>query len=83
MIRHYRQCSYWVDKGASMYSRAICRRDCYVIVVRNLPPKQPCLRRCFRFTINDQEFVMSQEFVIVDFLSRTQSLLLQIFFIDS
>ena len=35
------------------------------------------------FTINDQEFVMSQEFVIVDFLSRIQSLLLQIFFIDS
>ena len=34
-------------------------------------------------TINDQEFVMSQEFVIVDFLSHTQSLLLQIFYINS
>ena len=33
--------------------------------------------------MSDQEFVMSREFVIVDILSRIQSLLLQNFYIDS
>jgi hypothetical protein len=34
-------------------------------------------------TISDQEFVMSQEFVIVDFLSLTQGSLLQNFHVHS
>ena len=33
--------------------------------------------------MGDQEFVISREFVIVNFLSRTQSLLLQKFYINS